>query len=93
MLIVIVYRKRSVLLITRCAFRFIRLSRHRLVIDDLDNETAFIESDTGTEKLFYHVMRHSPGSNMLDDNFHFRIVGKASILLLKSEVRWMQVQN
>lgn len=54
---------------------------------------TFVESDTSTEKLFYHVMRYRPGSNMLDNNFHFRVVGKASVLLLKSEVCWVEVQD
>lgn len=36
-------------------------------------------------------MRHCPGFDMFNDDFHLGIIGETSILLLKAEMRWVEV--
>lgn len=50
---------------------------------------TFVELHTASQKLLDQIVRNGPRANVLDDNFHLRIVGEASILLLKSKMRRM----
>lgn len=54
---------------------------------------AVVESDIRRKQLFEHLVGHSLVAQMLQNEAHFRVVAKAAILLVESEVCVVKVKD
>lgn len=52
-----------------------------------------IELDPAGQQLLHHIMRHGAVLEMLKKELHLRIIRKASILTIETEMGWMQVDR
>jgi len=54
---------------------------------------TFIESDIPQIEILQEILRHRPRSEMFYENLHGRLIRKGAILLVKSEMGWVKVDN
>jgi hypothetical protein len=54
---------------------------------------TFVKSGVPHVEVFKQILRHRPGSQMLNENLHWGLVGERAILLVESEMRWVQMDN
>lgn len=64
-----------------------------LVVNNIDDETAIVEGNAIVEQILNHLMGDSLFAQVLQDEFHRRIVGKAAILLVEAEEGGMQMDG
>jgi hypothetical protein len=54
---------------------------------------TFIKLYAPAQQLLHDLMRNSTGAKVFNDHLHLRVVWEASVLLLKSKVGRMKMQN
>ena len=52
---------------------------------------TFVEPHTALDQFLDHVMRHGPSLDMLDNELHLRVIREASILLVETKVRRVEM--
>lgn len=95
MVVVVVHGKRSIV-VGRADGQVARsrsLCDRRLVVDDVDNETTVIKGDTILQQILDHFMRDGLFAQVLKNELHGRVVGKAAILLVEAEEGGMQMDG
>lgn len=63
------------------------------VIDDIDNKTAIVEGNAVLQQVLDHLVGDGLFAQVVEDEFHGRIVGKAAILVVEAEEGGMQVDG
>ena len=54
---------------------------------------TFIEPDIGAKKILDQLMRNGSSADVFNDDFHLRVVGKTSILLLEPKVCGVEMND
>lgn len=63
------------------------------VIDDIDNKTAIVKGNAVLQQVLDHLVGDGLFAQVVEDELHGRVVGKAAILLVEAEEGGMQMDG